>query len=209
MDFIIGFFRDVLDGPLYVITTIINIILICSCIGYLAEQSLNKKKQKEHYDNTHATIENKVDNQLQNQTNLSNNENLELVTPSMISEDISIKQGNSKSQQTNTPETINIMQDNIQVQNQISQSTNNEVQNQIPPSINNTPIPQTIQEIPEQPSMTTIVQQPTNQMNGQIMGQNPIYNIPNTPPPIFGPPPSNPIIFNTIQDINNQTTNQQ
>lgn len=197
MDFIIGFFRDVLDGPLYVITTIINIILICSCIGYLAEQSLNKKKQKEQYDNTHANIENKADNDLQNQIDLNNNENLELVTPSMINGNVPIQQDNSKNQQQSIPEPIMTTQDNQQIQNQIPNSTVN------------TPVPPTIQGIPEQTSMPQMVQQPTNQMGGQIMGQNAIFNGPNTPPPIFGPPPSNPIIFNTIQDINNQTTNQQ
>ena len=47
MDFVIVFFRDVLDGPLYIAIVVINSILICSCIGYLAEQSLNRKKAKE------------------------------------------------------------------------------------------------------------------------------------------------------------------
>ena len=56
MDFIITFFRDVLDGPLYVIVAIICGILICSCIGYLGEQYLNKKKEKEEYDSSHAAI---------------------------------------------------------------------------------------------------------------------------------------------------------
>ena len=44
MDFIILFFRDILDGPLYWIIVVINSILICSCIGYLGERYLNKKK---------------------------------------------------------------------------------------------------------------------------------------------------------------------
>ena len=56
MDIIIRFFRDVLDGPLYIVVAIICIILICSCIGYLAETSLNKKKAKEEYEQSHATI---------------------------------------------------------------------------------------------------------------------------------------------------------
>ena len=55
MDFIITFFRDILDGPVYIIVSIICGILICSCIGYLAERSLKKKQEKEKYvqvDNT-------------------------------------------------------------------------------------------------------------------------------------------------------------
>ena len=79
MDFIIGFFRDVLDGPLYIIVAIICVILICSCIGYLAEQSLKKKKQKQEYDETHATVNNTsqvAENSVQPTTN-----NLESVAP--------------------------------------------------------------------------------------------------------------------------------
>ena len=43
MDFIVIFFRDILDGPLYVIVAFISGILFCSCIGYLAEQNNLKK----------------------------------------------------------------------------------------------------------------------------------------------------------------------
>lgn len=56
MDFIVTFFRDVLDGPVYIIVSIISGILICSCIGYLAEQSLLKKKAIEDYKNSHAEV---------------------------------------------------------------------------------------------------------------------------------------------------------
>lgn len=49
MDFIIVFFRDILDGPVYVVVAIICGILICSCIGYLAEKRINKKKEKNRY----------------------------------------------------------------------------------------------------------------------------------------------------------------
>lgn len=58
MDIIITFFRDVLDGPLYVVIAIINSILICSCIGYLGEQYLNKQKKKEEYAATHVEVNN-------------------------------------------------------------------------------------------------------------------------------------------------------
>lgn len=64
MDIIVVFFRDILDGPLYIIIFILNTIFICSCIGYLGEQYLNNKKQKEKFEQSHVDI-NKVadDNQ--------------------------------------------------------------------------------------------------------------------------------------------------
>lgn len=49
LDFVITFFRDILDGPLYIAIVIINSILICSCIGYLGERYLNHKKIKGSY----------------------------------------------------------------------------------------------------------------------------------------------------------------
>ncbi len=58
MDFIITFFRDILDGPLYIVVCVICGILICSCIGYLGEQYLNKKKAQDEFNNTHATVSN-------------------------------------------------------------------------------------------------------------------------------------------------------
>lgn len=58
MDFIIIFFRDILDGPLYTVIVIINLILICSCIGYLAENYLNRKKKMEKFNATYAAVDN-------------------------------------------------------------------------------------------------------------------------------------------------------
>lgn len=43
MENIIHFFRDILDGPLYVIVVIISIILLCVCIGYLID--VRQKRQ--------------------------------------------------------------------------------------------------------------------------------------------------------------------
>ena len=43
MENIIHFFRDILDGPLYVIVVIIYILLLCVCIGYLID--VRQKRQ--------------------------------------------------------------------------------------------------------------------------------------------------------------------
>ena len=43
MENIIHFFRDILDGPLYVIGVIISIFLLCVCIGYLID--VRQKRQ--------------------------------------------------------------------------------------------------------------------------------------------------------------------
>lgn len=43
MENIIHFFRDILDGSLYVIVVIISILLLCVCIGYLID--VRQKRQ--------------------------------------------------------------------------------------------------------------------------------------------------------------------
>lgn len=58
MDFIIVFFRDILDGPLYIALVIINSVLICSCIGYLGENYLNRKKKEQEFKNTYTSASN-------------------------------------------------------------------------------------------------------------------------------------------------------
>lgn len=56
MDFVIVFFRDILDGPLYIAIVIINFILICSCIGYLADNYLKRKQAATAYNDTYADV---------------------------------------------------------------------------------------------------------------------------------------------------------
>ena len=58
MDFIVVFFRDILDGPLYIGIVIVNSILICSCIGYLADNAIKRKQAKENYNNTYVSVDN-------------------------------------------------------------------------------------------------------------------------------------------------------
>ena len=59
MDFVIVFFRDVLDGPLYIAVSIICSILICSCIGYMGEKYLEEKKEGEEFASKHTSADDK------------------------------------------------------------------------------------------------------------------------------------------------------
>lgn len=69
MESIIHFFRDILDGPLYIVVVIVSVILIFALLGYLMEKSQNRKKQyKEQNDNSEkneVVIDNNI-NQVQN-----------------------------------------------------------------------------------------------------------------------------------------------
>ena len=58
MEMIISFFRDFLSGPLYIAMVIINSILICAGIGYFAEKSQIRKKEREKFKDTHIAVEN-------------------------------------------------------------------------------------------------------------------------------------------------------
>lgn len=125
MDIIITFFRDILDGPLYIIVAVISGILICSCIGYLAEQSLNKKKQIENHTEEHLNVEKSQKTQTTNSPpistqNLSNSPVKEIVEPNMGNQTIL--------NQPNIP--VNSMSIN-QAQNfNISSNNTNDIQNQ-------------------------------------------------------------------------------
>ena len=59
MDFVIVFFRDVLDGPLYIAVSIVCSILICSCIGYMGEKYLVEKKEGEEFASKHTSADDK------------------------------------------------------------------------------------------------------------------------------------------------------
>lgn len=54
MEFIIVFFRDILDGPIYIVVCIFCLLMICSCIGYLGERYLNKKKSNAPQTTSHV-----------------------------------------------------------------------------------------------------------------------------------------------------------
>ena len=63
MDFLITFFRDILSGPVYIVVAIISGILICSCIGYLAERSIKKReKDKEYTKAPEISVDTNIDN---------------------------------------------------------------------------------------------------------------------------------------------------
>ena len=61
MDFIIVFFRDILDGPLYYVIVSICSILICSCIGYMGERYLKQKKEIEEQEKVNESIAMTID----------------------------------------------------------------------------------------------------------------------------------------------------
>ena len=85
LDFIISFFRDILDGSLYIIVSVICGILICSCIGYLGEQYLNKQKKKKEFDETHTGVVNTMPVALNN----SNSVNAKVVQSTVSAQDVS------------------------------------------------------------------------------------------------------------------------
>ncbi len=90
MDIIVVFFRDILDGPLYIIVALISGILFCSCIGYLAEQNNLKKAAKEKFNNSYATVAN-IDNSvtaMQTAPTQSNVLNTPVNTPTDIPQSI-------------------------------------------------------------------------------------------------------------------------
>lgn len=141
MDIIITFFRDILDGYTYIIVSILSGILICSCIGYLAEVSINKKKNKKKYEESHAKVDN---NQIINNDVLPNDQ---------IQQSVVIPQ-NSNQINTNYTDTMPLNNNSFASQN-LNQTQPN-IQNQI----NN--IPGLNPNIPNIPTVTNTVERVQN-----------------------------------------------
>ena len=144
MEFIITFFRDILDGPIYVVVAIICVILICSCIGYLAETSLNKKKEKQKYDETHATV--------------SANQNIAAPTQDTVNQTVSPNVPNSVNT-VSSVENMNQSYNPTMVQNQVPNMSQPSILNMSQPSVPNM----------SQPSVPNLNAQPYNpQLNPSI-----------------------------------------
>lgn len=107
MDFLITFFRDVLDGALYTVISIICGILFCSCIGYLAEVHFNKKKAALEYQNTHTNVS-------MNTSNSVGSMNIQQNT-----------QSNMQMASQNVTNTTNTFQNNSGVNNPLSNNMGN------------------------------------------------------------------------------------
>lgn len=78
MDIVISFFRDFLDGPLYIAVVVIGVILICAGIGYFAEKSQLRKKKEQELQNSYVSVsdpreQNSSFNTQSNATSLGNN----------------------------------------------------------------------------------------------------------------------------------------
>ena len=82
MDIIISFFRDTLDGPVYIVVVVVAVILFFACIGYLAEKSINTKKEKAKYAKVENDSATGSDNSVNDVTEVSDsNVNESVVNP--------------------------------------------------------------------------------------------------------------------------------
>lgn len=111
MDIIISFFRDVLDGPLYIAVVIISVILICAGIGYFAEKSQLRKKKEEELQKSYVSVS---DPRTQNSDDNSQNNIAESVPGNMVN-------GNVQSAVTQMPGT-NISNNNSVPNSNVVQS---------------------------------------------------------------------------------------
>ena len=205
MNLIIGFFRDVLDGPLYIIVTVICVILICSCIGYLAEQSLNKKKQKQEYEETHATVsseetpQQQVNTQSVNQTT-NNTNSTNVIDQNMINESAPTNQTlqNNTIQQPQTVPTVDVVQEIGQASNpveQLNSQVSSEISQLSPPitDFSTQPVPNTIEmsteQISQQPTISEIGEVSQIPQQSQVPSQD--MGFVQSPPPTMVQTPNN------------------
>ena len=105
MDIVLSFFRDTLDGPFYIAWVVLLVILIFACIGYLAEKSINNKKETSKY----AVVDNKFDNNVGPVNSLNN----QVISSNQVND----------SNVVNTPVVEEVLVNNINESNMVSEQS--------------------------------------------------------------------------------------
>lgn len=101
----VEFFRDVLDGPLYIVTAVICVIFIMAIIGFLMERKKLEKEAK----NRVAVINNNPVNTSSANTPVVNNQNVQQpevtpINPVTVQEVVEVP--NVQTEPTSTPNLI-------------------------------------------------------------------------------------------------------
>ncbi len=174
MDLIITFFRDILDGTTYIIVCSISAVLLCACIGYLAEKR-NKNKHKSIQEN--STVLDTGSQQVQASPEvpiqtptpvanpqtiepMNNSQNNETIPSTDMMSDLNETPNPTPEQNLSTPVNFAVqenantpqLQTDLQINTTMEQQTEQPVKNQTVPVPNETqPAPQETIPAAEQP----------------------------------------------------------
>lgn len=162
MDTIIGFFRDTLDGPIYIVWIVGCLILIFACIGYLAEKGIKNKKEKEKYANVNDT-----NNDVPVATTISEeeavpNEVEKQVQESVVTTPVSnVPSEEVKPVSTQPVETTSVVSSDVVEDKQITSNTSQDIPSQPSEVVSNVSENNVVTQPVVEPVVTTVVSEPS------------------------------------------------
>ena len=162
MDTIIGFFRDTLDGPIYIVWIVGCLILIFACIGYLAEKGIKNKKEKEKYANVNDT-----NNDVPVATTISEEEAVPNEVEKQVQESVatdsvsSVPSEEVKPVSTQPVETTSVVSSDVVEDKQITSNTSQDIPSQPSGVVSNVSENNVVTQPVVEPVVTTVVSEPS------------------------------------------------
>lgn len=162
MDTIIGFFRDTLDGPIYIVWIVGCLILIFACIGYLAEKGIKNKKEKEKYANVNDT-----NNDVPVATTISEEEAVPNEVEKQVQESVatdsvsSVPSEEVKPVSTQPVETTSVVSSDVVEDKQITSNTSQDIPSQPSGGVSNVSENNVVTQPVVEPVVTTVVSEPS------------------------------------------------
>lgn len=162
MDTIIGFFRDTLDGPIYIVWIVGCLILIFACIGYLAEKGIKNKKEKEKYANVNDT-----NNDVPVATTISEEEAVPNEVEKQVQESVatdsvsSVPSEEVKPVSTQPVETTSVVSSDVVEDKQITSNTSQDIPSQPSEVVSNVSENNVVTQPVVEPVVTTVVSEPS------------------------------------------------
>ena len=162
MDTIIGFFRDTLDGPIYIVWLVGCLILIFACIGYLAEKGIKNKKEKEKYANVNDT-----NNDVPVATTISEEEAVPNEVEKQVQESVatdsvsSVPSEEVKPVSTQPVETTSVVSSDVVEDKQITSNTSQDIPSQPSGVVSNVSENNVVTQPVVEPVVTTVVSEPS------------------------------------------------
>ena len=163
MDTIIGFFRDTLDGPIYIVWIVGCLILIFACIGYLAEKGIKNKKEKEKYANVNDTNNNvPVSTPISEEVNSVSNEVEKETQESVVTTPVSnVPSEEVKPVSTQPVETTSVVSSDVVEDKQITSNTSQDIPSQPSEVVSNVSENNVVTQPVVEPVVTTVVSEPS------------------------------------------------
>ena len=182
MDTIIGFFRDTLDGPVYIAWIVGCIILIFACIEEIEEKGIKNKKEKEKYANVNDTNNDaSVATSISEETNSVSNEVGKEVQESVVTTPVSDTPSEEVKPVSTTPvETTSVTSSSGGEDKQVTSNSSQDISSQPSEVVSSASENNVVVQPVVEPVGTTVVNEPVveNVATTSVNAAEPVSNTP-------------------------------